>query len=280
MIDNTNFVDMYFDQIDKLGVSCELQTIETSYGLAQAICFGAEAKKPLILLPGAIGCALITLEASLELASDYYIYIVTEMFQTNSGLAADHPISDDQYAKWLYEIISRLDIQDVTLVGFSFGGFIAARSLIYNERNISEAYLIMPEGIIEPNYWRVMKGIISDLKQNGKLDKVTLYQHYLKEITTDSDRYGTEEQPNLWLLSSNRFLEGRTIQPLETMSIKTPVYLVAAEKDAVFPYKNLFERTGEVFPSFKGGILLKESKHIPNKQGVRKIIQFIKNQNK
>ena len=160
------------------------------------------------------------------------------------------------------------------------GAYIAAKLLAYDERSITKAFLIMPEGIIAPNYGSILKEIISANKNGNTVDKTTVYKQFIQKVTTTPNPFHTEVLPNLWLLSSGRIAAEQVIQPQESSNIKTPLYLVVADNDVVFPYKLLFEKAAELFPSFKGGLLLKNSSHIPNKQGSKKIIQFIKNQDK
>jgi len=277
---NSMFEDMYFEKLDQLGITCEQHIIETSYGQAQAVVVGDPGKKPLVLLPGAIGCALLVIEASMDLTSHYSVYVVSEMFQESSALEAEQPESVEDYARWLYEIISRLDIQNITLVGFSFGGSIVARSLAYNERNISQAFLIMPEGIISPNNMGLIRSVITEHKKVPEAEDLSLYQLYLSRISTQPIHYYIERLPRTWLSSGNSFLKSSHLQLNDTVRIKTPLYVVAAEKDAIYSYRNLFKRTEALFPSFREGLLLKDSNHIPNKQGTNTIIQFILNNNR
>ena len=58
-------------------------------------------------------------------------------------------------------------------------------------------------------------------------------------------------------------------------SIKTPITLIAAQKDFMFPGAKMVKRSKKIFPSLKKTILLEQSKHVQNSADNQQIVNLI-----
>ena len=54
------------------------------------------------------------------------------------------------------------------------------------------------------------------------------------------------------------------INSSEALKIQTPITLIAAENDVIFPGRKMIKRAKKIFPSLKHTLLLKNSKHVQN----------------
>ena len=57
--------------------------------------------------------------------------------------------------------------------------------------------------------------------------------------------------------------------------IKTPITLLAAKYDLMFPGEKMIRRANKIFPSLKQTVLLEESKHVQNNTDNKRIVNFI-----
>ncbi|MCJ7622260.1 MAG: alpha/beta hydrolase [Anaerolineaceae bacterium] len=59
------------------------------------------------------------------------------------------------YGKWLEEILDHLEVKQIKVVGFSFGGWIACKLAIYNPKRIDKIVLLSPIGLVSfrVQYW-------------------------------------------------------------------------------------------------------------------------------
>jgi esterase/lipase len=58
-------------------------------------------------------------------------------------------------------------------------------------------------------------------------------------------------------------------------SIQTPITLIAAGKDLLFPGKKMVKRAQKIFPSLKQVVLLEDSKHVQDQAGNRVVEELI-----
>ena len=57
------------------------------------------------------------------------------------------------------------------------------------------------------------------------------------------------------------------ISKQEAAKINTPMTLLAAKNDVMFPGEKMIKRTKKLFPTLKKSILLEDSKHVQNEEG-------------
>ena len=64
----------------------------------------------------------------------------------------------------------------------------------------------------------------------------------------------------------------------EAKLINTPITIIGAKKDILFPGVKMIKRANKIFPSLKNTILLESSKHVQNRTDNRKIEKLILDQ--
>lgn len=100
---------------------------------------------------GSNACAPIALECYPNLASKYHVHAVDVLAQSNKSAQNRISMKDNSYSLWLNEVIDQMNITQVTLAGFSFGGLIILKTLVHNDTNIKEAILASPAFIVNGN---------------------------------------------------------------------------------------------------------------------------------
>jgi len=102
-------------------------------------------------------------------------------------------------------------------------------------------------------------------------------EQFLYEVFTDRDTFAIKFLSKVFLHFKMDFTPVPTIKTSDAKKITTPITLIAAKKDIMFPGEKMIKRTKKIFPSLKKAILLKESKHVQNKKNNQLISNLIKN---
>lgn len=136
----------YWHKLDEFPISYELIRIETTYGDTQIVITGEKENPPLVLLYGLSGTSFAG-DTTLNLVNNFRIYAVNVLFQTKLSDECGLSVNDDSYGKWMYEIMSRLGVRNVFLTGIFLGGFVALKTLAFDETKIAKAFLINPTGL-------------------------------------------------------------------------------------------------------------------------------------
>ncbi|MER7862891.1 alpha/beta hydrolase [Amycolatopsis japonica] len=118
--------------------------IQTAFGVARVYRFGERGGTPIVLLPGRAGTAVMwepNLKALLGHGEVYAVDLIGEPGRSEQTV----PIRDgaDQ-AAWLTTVLAELDLPSVHLIGYSFGGWLAANLAVRAPERLRSLTVIDP----------------------------------------------------------------------------------------------------------------------------------------
>jgi pimeloyl-ACP methyl ester carboxylesterase len=269
-------LNLYHEKLDMLAVRYEFLQIETTFGDTNVILTGNMEKPPLVLLHGSNGCAPVAIEALIELLKDFRVYAIDVVGQPNLSAEVRPDMKDNSYGQWMFEILTRLNLKNVSLVGISFGGLISWKTLAFDERRISRAFLIVPAGIVNGHPLAVLSNVFFPMKMYQWRKKEKHLLRIIGALFSEPDEFARKFLGLLFMHYEMDFSPIPLIRKAEANKIKTPVYLIAAEKDVLFPGVKMLARARAIFPSLNGSLLLEKSKHVPPAADNQRIAEFIK----
>ena len=268
-------INLYDEKLIDLNIEYQYEIINSSYGKTNIIITGEPSNPPLIIIHGSNGCAPISLETYPNLSTQYQVFAVDVLAQPNKSAETRLSMKDDSYGKWINEIISSLKIDNVTLVGFSFGGLVILKTLINNEDKIKEVYLASPAYIVNGNPLIALFKVFIPMKRYMKTKKTKFVEKFLSEVFTDRDEFAIKYLSKVFIYFNMDFTPVPVITKEEANKIKTPITLIAAKKDIMFPGEKMLKRAAKIFSSVKYTVLLENSKHVQNRVDNIKIEELI-----
>lgn len=264
---------LYHEKLKSLPVNYSQQKIDTSFGETHIIVSGDRKNPPAVIVPGANAGAPVALETLSGLTERFCLYLVDVIGQPALSAETRPSMKDDSYGKWLNEVILKLGLSEVTLIGISFGGFISLKTAVYDQSRISRLFLIVPVGLINSNPLAAIFGIFLLLYMLFKKEKF-LYK-FLDALFTEKDPYAVKFLGQVFLYFNQDFSSIPLITKEEGCKISVPVHIVAGEKDNFFPGDKLLKQAKRIFPSLSGTLLLPNAKHVPSPDQNRKVESFI-----
>lgn len=267
---------LYDNKLDELPIAYELLKVETSFGDTNIIHVGQKNNPPLVLLHGANACAPIAIEALIGLADRFSIYAIDVIGQPNLSEEIRPDMQDNSYGKWMYEIMTRLNLWNAVLVGISFGGFLTWKALAFDEKRISKAFFITPAGLVTGNFLKLQWKVLLPMRLFKWRKKRKYVCKFLDALFTKQDEFSKQFLAQVILHYEIDSSPIPLITKEEAQNIKTPIYVIAAENDVLFPGKKMLKRAKELFPTLQEVLLLKNSKHVPCPSGNEQIIKLIK----
>jgi pimeloyl-ACP methyl ester carboxylesterase len=268
-------INLYDEKLIDLNIEYQYEIINSSYGKTNIIITGEPSNPPLIIIHGSNGCAPISLETYPNLSTQYQVFAVDVLAQPNKSAETRLSMKDDSYGGWINEIISSLKIDNVTLVGFSFGGLVILKTLINNEDKIKEVYLASPAYIVNGNPLIALFKVFIPMKRYMKTKKTKFVEKFLSEVFTDRDEFAIKYLSKVFIYFNMDFTPVPVITKEEANKIKTPITLIAAKKDIMFPGEKMLNRAAKIFSSVKYTVLLENSKHVQNRADNMKIEELI-----
>lgn len=256
---------LYDEKLKELNIEYQYKTIDTLYGKTNIIISGDCQKPPLMIVHGSNGCAPIALETYPNLNKYFEVYSVDVLAQPNKSAETRLNMKDDSYGQWLSETIRLLQLESVTLVGFSFGGLVLLKTLEFDESRIKEIYLAAPAYIVNGNPIKTLFKIFIPMKRFIKTEKLKYIEKFLSEVFTERDEFAIKYLSKVFLNFNMDFTPVPIIDKAKANSIETPITLIGARKDILFPGVKMIKRASKIFPSLREHLLLHHSKHVQSK---------------
>jgi len=266
---------LYDTKLESLNIEYEIRIVHTSFGKTNIIITGDPENPPIIIVHGSNGCAPIALETYANLHKKYRVFAVDVLAQPNKSAETRLSMKDDSYGKWMNEIIADLNIDSVTMAGFSFGGLIILKTLEYDESMIKEVYLSSPAYIVNGNPLKAILKVFIPMKSYMKTKKRKYVEKFLSNLFTDRDDFAIEFLSKVFLEFEMDFTPVPVIDAKKAGKITTPITIFAAQDDILFPGNKMIKRAEKIFPSLKKSTLLEHSKHVQNKEQNKMIEQGI-----
>mgnify|MGYP000336111797 FL=1 len=258
-------LSLYNQKLDELDIDYNYKVVDTRYGKTNIIITGSASNPPLIIIHGSNGCAPIGLETYPNLSSQYQVFSVDVLAQPNKSDGTRLSMKDDSYGIWMNEVIDNLGINDVTLVGFSFGGLVILKTLAHNGNKIKEVFMAAPAYIVNGNPLIALIKMFLPMKRYMKTQNPKYVEKFLFEIFTDRDEFATQYLSKVFIHFDMDFTPMPVITKKEAKAITTPITLIAAKNDVIFPGKKMLKKAAKILPTVKESILLENSKHVQNR---------------
>ena len=256
-------LELYDQQLSNLGVPYKDLAVQTSFGNTHLIETGSLTGEPLLVFHGGNATTAYNLLACVFLFRDFHIYAVDTI--GHPGKSAEICLSafGYDYGKWAGEIIDALGYEKISLFGGSFGAGIAAKTMCVVPDRVKKAALYVPAGI------KNAPGIKSaDMMFPMILYWITKKDKWLKKcmlpmaITEDNitdDIYQTAK-----LSIENAKI--KTTMPSDVSErrmkkCRAPVFVMAAERDCLFPGSGVIARAERIIPDCRT-YLLKDRGHM------------------
>jgi pimeloyl-ACP methyl ester carboxylesterase len=268
-------ITLYNQKLNELNIEYSEKPVETKFGVTNVIRTGDTKNPPLVLIHGTGGCAPQILDSFPNLASKYCVYAVDVLAQPNKSAENRLDMKSLDYGKWLNEVILKLRLKDVTLVGFSFGGFISLKTLEFNEAPVKQIFLIAPVYIVNGNPLVGLFNMFLPLKKFIKTNNQKYIKKVMNVLFSEYDDFALTYMSTTFQHCNMDFSPLPVISKNSSKNIKTPITIFAAEKDIMFPGKKMIKRAKQVFSSLEEVVLLEDSKHVPSLSNLKTIQELI-----
>jgi pimeloyl-ACP methyl ester carboxylesterase len=127
--------------------------VPTRFGDTHVVASGSKDAAPLILLHPAGGGAVMWSRNVGAFSQQYRTYAVDTISEANKSFLT-RPISfrhqRQDFADWMIDLFGGLKIESTSIVGNSFGGFVALNTVCYHPERVRKVVLISPAATFVP----------------------------------------------------------------------------------------------------------------------------------
>lgn len=255
-----------YDDTEKFWpVPSESKMVNTSYGRTLVRISGPEGAPPLVLLHG-MGCSsLMWLPQIKELSKDYRAFAIDDIYDYGRSIYTKAVNGPDDYVSWLNELFDRLELENINLIGMSYGGWQASQYAIRLSKRLNTIVLIAPAATILPGSFPMRAGFAIPALRTFltlvmpehffEIQMRWLVKDYLKK-----DRKAAESFVHCYSLASKCFAPKPTPGPTvlrdsELSSIRTPALFIVGENERIYPAKKALRRLNSIAPQIETALI-------------------------
>ena len=129
--------------------------LPTRLGPTHAIASGPIDGPPLVLLPSFAGTALVWRLNIAALSQSFRVYAVDVIGQPGKSACVRRIRDRGEFAGWFVEVLDHLGVERASIVGCSFGGFLALNQALETPERVDRVVLISPAGTFASQWWKL-----------------------------------------------------------------------------------------------------------------------------
>eukprot|EP00823_Brevimastigomonas_motovehiculus_P003578 TRINITY_DN2201_c0_g1_i1.p1 TRINITY_DN2201_c0_g1~~TRINITY_DN2201_c0_g1_i1.p1 ORF type:complete len:324 (+),score=44.26 TRINITY_DN2201_c0_g1_i1:62-1033(+) len=164
----SQFLTLYDGIAKEQYAKCDSPLLPTRFGLTQVHACGNSSLPPVLLFPGAGSCSLIWGDWIVPSLLDKH-YAIAVDFVCDTGRSSplnmsvsNCPKTEQDLVMWTKDVLLALHIQKPSLVGYSYGSFIAATVTSLAPELVDRLVLIAPAGVFAPvEFGLIWRGLAS-----------------------------------------------------------------------------------------------------------------------
>lgn len=266
-------LERYKEKLNRISIGFSEQTLASSFGKTNVIITTNNQKPALFLLHGLNAAAPFALDSVSFLVEKYQIFAVDVLGQPNKSDFVRLSKKNDDYGKWLLEIIDYFKLDNYSLCGISFGAFPIIKSLFIDEKKVKDVFLISPAGIVNGHLFKTIFRFLLPMKKFRKTKQEAYLKKCIDTLYSKHDTITYNFQKEVFLNFEMDFTITPNFTPFELQKIKTPISIIASKNDFLVPALKLKKRCNKNIKNLKNFVVLENSKHIPAKEILKEYLR-------
>ena len=222
--------------------------LHTRFGKTHVISCGDESAPPLVLLHCALMSSAVWGPVIGELAARFRVHAVDVIGDMGRTLPAEPPSNPAGFADWLAETLDGLDLEQTMLVGWSFGGFVAANFALHHPARVVRLGLLAPFAVFTRPGAGFLAGFLPLLLRTRGMSR------WFERKLSISGGFGRPEYSELlWQRFKNGKVQFRTgprvFSDTELAELTMPLLLLVGEQEFLYDARAAVERAKRLLPN-------------------------------
>lgn len=242
----------------------ESRFIDTRFGQTHVLVLGPKEAPPVVMIHGIHAFAPDILAAHHDLADRFRLYAVDVVGQPGRSSEVRPPKFDSSYADWMVDVLDGLYLQQVPIMGASYGGYVILQLAKYAPKRISRAALVVPVSIAPFRYRRIARQVALPCMAYQARPSKRVLAYMARSLFAP----GEEIDPRIRELLANAFahikqdpLPPPVARKAELANYDAPTLVLGAEHEIYYLPSKLVERSCEIFRNLYAVTIVANSGH-------------------
>ena len=259
------YVSAYDAAMKSWPVPCEELNIPSRFGITHVVASGPKDAPPLVLLHGYMATLTMWSPNIADFSKDYRVYAVDVMGQPGKSIPTEPIRSAADFVAWLTATFDALHLDRVSLVGMSYGAWLALTFAVATPERVQKLVLLSPAA----SFLRIVKqfslrGMLMVLFPTQRT--VNSFMRWLG-FTDAPDETDARRVLDLMYLGLKHFrVPPETLRVVinvfsddELRAMRVPVLLLMGEREVIYDPAAALERARRLLPDFRGELVPRSS---------------------
>jgi pimeloyl-ACP methyl ester carboxylesterase len=251
------YLETYDAVLREWPVSYDELDVATRLGSTHVIAGGPVAAPPLLLLPSLAASALFWLPNVAALSAHFRTYAVDTIGQTGKSAPTKRIRSRREMADWLNDLMDGLGISRASIVGSSYGGFLALNQAILAPARIDRIVLIGPAASFVGFGWKFYYALFV----KGPMRRLIRRWRPRPNRSLPS---GMKLEPTGWgkLMATTMRVSARpnlakavVFGKRDLKAVRAPVLLLIGEKEILYKPQETIDLAKSRLPGLQGAVI-------------------------
>lgn len=242
-------------------VAYEQVEIQSRFGTTHVVISGPKNASPLVLLHGYMATLTMWSPNIADFSTDHRVYAIDVMGQPSKSVPAEPIQNANDYRAWLAATLDALNLDRTSLVGMSYGGWLALNFAVGAPDRVQKLVLLSPAASFLP--------IARQFSLRG-----LLMLFFPTRLTVNSFMgwlgfHSTATEVDAWRIVDLMYLGLKHFRlPPETLRVvinvfsdeelrelQVPVLLLVGDKEVIYDPARALDRARRLLPNFDGALV-------------------------
>ena len=237
--------------------------LPTRFGPTHVVASGLVDAPPLLLLPSLAGTATVWRANVAALSGAFRTYAVDVIGQPGKSIATRRPGTRHHFAEWLVDLLDALRISRTSIVGSSFGGFLALNQAVLTPERVDKIVLISPAGtFVTISFRLVLRMLTGRLRRRIRRLLGDTSPPKVPGLTAVRTTTGPEEAPwralmAVTMLESPRMylINPAVLSREELRPVRAPTLLLIGDQERLYEPAMVLRKAQARMPQLRGHIV-------------------------
>ena len=261
-----NYLAAYEALLAKWPVAHEELLLPTRIGVTHVVASGSARAPPVVLLHAFQATALVWRFNVEALSRHFRVYCVDVIGQGGKSASARPIRSRGDFAGWMTDLFDALGIARASLVGNSYGGFLALSQASLTPDRVHRVVMINPAGtfvsflptLLRMIFGRLTQGLLVALRRKAARPAPSVASTLGRNVVFSPEQ--AEWAHLVSLVAFNGHMRPNAIAPsvlsaAELRKIRAPVLLLLGDNELLYDPRELLRRAQARMPALEGKII-------------------------
>jgi pimeloyl-ACP methyl ester carboxylesterase len=258
----TRYRAIYNKRVQDWPVHCEELDLLTRFGTTHVIASGPVDARPLFLLAAMMVGATQWRANVAELSRHFRVYAVDLIGEPNKGEPTRGISTRQGYADWFTDVLHALNIERASIVGNSYGGFLALSQASLTPERIDRIVLLSPAETLVPIGWKfyahvLRLGFLGLLPSFRARSLAAMMSWVANGIPIDSRDESIVELMKISVLEGRPagIVRPRVFSRAELAAIRAPTLLLIGDKEVIYEPRAALRRALARMPGLESAMV-------------------------